>query len=345
MARTEHSLVQLRNSFNANESPRTLERLRWQYFDMPRKDLYVDFAVTRLDDPPIAAAYCVIPLAARIRGVPSKIVQSIDTLTDARYRGRGLFVQLAESVYSRCEADGNVLVFGFPNGSSAHGFFRRLRWTQMDPVPFVVRPLKVGYLLRRMGPAFGKLAQAVDFPFPIPKEPRLGPHQKLVEIQSLDTECTRVWNKFADGITCAVDRSSEYLRWRLARPGEEYSVYGFFDEGILEGFVIIGVTHHAKGVTGKLMDVIYVPERKDVGRILVAYAIRRLREAGCDVVWAWNFGHSPNHSALRSAGFFAPPQRLLAAELHFGCRPLALEGDMMPTREDWYISLLDSDTD
>ena len=76
-------------------------------------------------------------------------------------------------------------------------------------------------------------------------------------------------------------------------------------------------------------------------------------EDGTDAVLAWNFFHSANHPAFRSAGFMSFPESLRPIELHFGVR--VLDNSSTPTadstnktglvkRESWYLSYCDSDT-
>jgi GNAT superfamily N-acetyltransferase len=48
--------------------------------------------------------------------------QSGDTMTDPRYRNKGLFTTLAKRTFKKAKEEGIDFVFGFPNDNSLHGF-------------------------------------------------------------------------------------------------------------------------------------------------------------------------------------------------------------------------------
>ena len=151
MRATQDDLEAFRRCLEANGLPRTREQVRWQFVENPIGSVLVDFAVDpRPEGETIAAIYAVVPVTARIDSQECVAAQSLDTLTDARYRGRGLFVTLAKATYARLAKEGVAFVYGFPNANSVHGFFQRLEWRSLDPLPWRIRPLRPGYLLRRL---------------------------------------------------------------------------------------------------------------------------------------------------------------------------------------------------
>jgi hypothetical protein len=54
--------------------------------------------------------------------------QSADTMTNPRYRYKGLFVELSLITFDLCKALGIKFVFGFPNQNSYHGAVNKLGW-------------------------------------------------------------------------------------------------------------------------------------------------------------------------------------------------------------------------
>src|SRR5699024_1108381 len=76
--------------------------------------------------------------------------QSLDTLVAPEARGQGLFNKLASQVYDEAKNRDIAFVYGFPNGNSAHGFFNKLGWVNLDPVPFLVLPLRSRYILSKL---------------------------------------------------------------------------------------------------------------------------------------------------------------------------------------------------
>jgi GNAT superfamily N-acetyltransferase len=329
--------------FNDNGLPRSIELLRWQYLEPPAGPLFVDVAVVPSGDA-FAAIYAVFPVAMRAGGKRALGVQSLNTLTDEAFRGKGLFSRMAKSLYARCAEQNVALVYGFPNGNSVHGFFNRLDWKSLDPMPFMLRPLRSGYILRRL--RAGKwLARFLDFPLTLRRKPRLAPGRTLETVKTIGPEFDAVWSAFAASIGYGVERDADYLAWRLRRPGGEYECIALREDGRPIGLVIVGVKRHAGGeVVGKLMELMFDPPDEKAGEALIQAALRRLDASRCGAVWAWNFEHSSNHAVLRRAGFKTLPVKWHPDELHAGARPFLPLGGI-EQRGQWYVSLLDSDTD
>lgn len=345
MEATAADLGRLRALFDANGSPKDDAVLTWRYLDNPTGELFVDFAIDPERDGQVAGTYCVSPVQFKIGDRQVLGAQSIDTLTDQHYRGRGLFKKLAAHTYARCADRGVGLVYGFPNHRSAFGFFERLAWTRMDPVPFLVRGLRAGYVARRLGVP----AKVADFLSGVAlgaRPPRLARSQDLRVVLEFDDAFDELWGEFARDVPVAAQRSSRYLRWRFsANPSARYKTYGLYEAGGLVGYVIFRVVDKHGGRVGYVMELIHRPGRVDVGRALLQQAIHDIALDGGEVVLAWNLSHSPNRASYRRTGFVPLPRRLRPIELHFGARHLGEERtEAVCNRRNWYLSYCDSDT-
>ena len=345
MRATDGDLEAFQRCFEANQMPRAADLVRWQFAEPPVGSVYVDFAVDdRADGETVAAIYAVVPFAASLGGRDCVAAQSLDTLTDARYRGRGLFVALAKRTYARLAEAGVAFVFGFPNENSMHGFFERLEWQSLDPVPMLFRPLRVGYVLSRLGLPARVAALAGEARLPLPRV-RLPRGCKIREVADFDASFDALWERFAAGIGVCLRRDAAYLRWRFRRPGAKYRVWAVDGERGTCGFVATALVAAPRVTAGYVMELIYEPERRDVGAALLAHALRELERSGAEVALASNFGHSPNHPAYRRAGFLSLPWRLRSEKIYFGVRALAArEGELLRARKSWYVSCCDFDT-
>jgi GNAT superfamily N-acetyltransferase len=333
--------------FADNGYPRALDQLRWQYLETPERRLLVDFGVgDEGGTERVAGIYAVFPVACLVAGKSCVGAQSLDTMTDRRYRGRGLFVDLARGVYKRAEDERVAFVYGFPNGNSAHGFFTKLGWKSLDPVPFLIRPLRTRYFLAR-APWVGRLLGWLpDMPLPLPREAGLRLGEAIARSETFGQEFDTLWRDFARDVTVGVQRDSRYLAWRFDRkPGESYDTLVLRVDGHLVGFITYCVKKKHGGRIGYVMELIYRPGLARGGRLLLARALAAMSVAGADAVLAWNFSHSGSHPAFRATGFFTLPSRLRPIELHFGVRALDDSiGSVVRDRGGWYLSYCDSDT-
>jgi hypothetical protein len=276
----------------------------------------------------------------RVDGRVGLAIQSVDTITDEAFRGRGLFVKLAATTYARARDRGARLVYGFPNGSSAHGFFERLDWTNLDPVPFLIRPLRTSYVVERLE------LEALRF---LPNIPLylgvLRPRVRIEPVAQLDDRATRLWERFATNVGVAVERDARYLTWRLGKPGESYRTNAVSDGNDFTALTSHAIKDKHGGRIGYLMEALCAPGRGRDLRGLVGHALADMMREGADVCLAWCLPHSPNYRELQRMGFLPFPKRFRPIELHVGARSFdpacaATIGD----RRRWYLSYLDSDT-
>lgn len=343
-------LSTFKTTFDRNDSPKNIEHLRWQFERTPVAKQFVALAFPEGDEAVESAAglYAVFPSVAKVGDATGLAVQSLDTLTDSRFRGRGLFVSLAESVYRRCADDGVRLVYGFPNAHSAPGFFGRLGWTCLDPVPFLIKPLRFSYFLRRLG-SVGRWASGMQ-PATIPLAARTVAHPPGHEMRPLEgfgPGTDRVWQQFRRGVAVAVERDAAYLNWRFSmRPGHQYRSWEYLKPGgETAGFVTVCCLDKHGGRVGYIMELLHCPEVPEIGKALLRHAVRHLAADGAEVVLAWNLPHSPNHPAFRLTGFLPLPEAFRPIELHFGARALDPSiARVVADRRSWYLSYADSDT-
>jgi hypothetical protein len=326
--------------FARNETPRDLDQLRWLHVENPTGRHLVQLAVAP-DSGNVAGIYAVAPVWARAAGRRVVACQSLDTLTDVEYRGQGLFVRMARASYEQAAAQGYGFIYGFPNGSSAHGFFEKLNWTNLDPLPFLVRPLRTGLVSRRLIPSADFIP---DLPLPC-AEPSLRRDQEFRSVGRFGPAHEQVWRAFATGVGAAIERDASYLNWRLRdKPGHSYRVVNLLEGGNLLGFVAFAVSDKHGGRVGYVMELVHRPERLDAAILLARYAVRAMASDRADLVFAWCLPHSPNRAAYTKASFVPFPEKLRPVELHFGACSFSAECEIVRERNEWYISYLDSDT-
>lgn len=345
MERSEEDLSRFKACFDRNGSPRTVEHLRWQYFDNPTGKLYVELAVPPEDASRLAGIYSVMPIRLWVEGAVTTGVQSLDTLTDQDFRGQGLFVKMAKRVFDRCASDHVACVYGFPNKNSAHGFFQRLEWQRLDPVPFLLKPLRANYALRRVK-QLGEVASLLpSIPLTLGLRARLDRRADVRVIDRFGAEFDSLWSDFAARIPVAVHRDAEYLNWRLVdKPGHFYRRLAIYRGDQVVAFVAYDVQDKHGGRVGYILELLHRPGEAAAARRLLRLATRELYLSGAEVILSWCLEHSPNRSAFLREGFLPLPEKLRPIELHVGARALAQPQAPFGDRTRWYLSYLDSDT-
>lgn len=342
-------LRQFKQCFDENGSGKSLDHLQWQYIDGPTTlPPLAALGLASESDPDgeLAGIYAVFRSHFLCNGITVPACQSLDTLTSQGFRGRGLFNNLAKIVYDRCREEGVGFVYGFPNGNSAHGFFNKLKWINLDPVPFLIKPLNLSYFVKKL-----PLPYVVKSRIPIV---RLGVKSKNIpsgfEIRrniEYGSDYDGLWRDFCRDLVLALDRSPDYMNWRLRRkPEGNYKNIACYDSnGVLTAICIYTIAEKHGGRIGYVMDLMNLPAAKNHATLCLRLALSEINAKGADAVLAWNFENSPNSRSYREAGFFSMPEIIRPIELHFGVGVFDSSlKDVVSKRENWYISYLDSDT-
>lgn len=313
--------------------------LSWRFTEGPQPGF---FAVARdlENEGQIVGLIGLIATKLRVDGALRQGYQAIDTVVDPRYRGRGLFVGLGRAAHDNLPLHGGEILWGFPNANAAPGWFGRLRWSNFGEVPFLIRPLRSGYFLRKLYRRLG----GIDLPMIRSRRNRDAAHREISRFQPKDAG---MLHSFQDRVSCGVVRDVEYLNWRLqSRPKHRYRTTGCYDEGgALIGFVSIASAEKHGGRIVYIMEVLASPEGELATANLLRNELARSAAAGAEVALAWCPQDAPNRHLYGRAGFFALPERLRPIAIHFGAKELLPSGREHPLRkEGWYLSYLDSDT-
>lgn len=329
--------------FAENDMPRADNFLAWRYQDNPASQYStVNFAVEK-NGGSVGAVYATMGAVFRQGSGLVGGAQSLDTLTDTEHRRRGLFPFLTEANYRDAVQKGSQLVYGFPNENSCPTFAKHLQWDIYGPVDFLFRPLRTGYFAERILSKaklsrFGRLLD-LRLPARVPKS-----KGKIDAVHHFDTQHTSIWEHAAKDVKIAVDRSAQYLNWRIfERPdGKKYQVRDYTENGRKLGFVIWCVEKKHGGQVGYLMECLCDPVRPDVQNALLKTANAEMSRAGADLVLAWVPPHISGAGGFGRAGYYALPTSIRPTQLYWGMRRLGDGPVFKPT--DWYISYLDSDT-
>ena len=127
----------------------------WRYFETPYGVVPGAVAV---EGDRIVASYTAWPTPLSIGGEKIKGAQSMDTMTDPEYRGKGLFPKVAMACYELMSTSGYEVVYGFPNREVYNGRVHRLNWDHTGNISMWKRLVLPRLLLPRPLAAAGRCA-------------------------------------------------------------------------------------------------------------------------------------------------------------------------------------------
>lgn len=332
--RANSDIVELIGQMFADEGERRSEELlHWQYLEhLSGAEVCIAHTKAGLLEEP-AALCAALPTRFRTTGRVTTCYQVFDVLTVRKFRGRQLFPRIAEILHGRLAAKGVPLVYGIPNGESFGGFVRKLNWSSLDPLPTMIRPIGVRYLLVRVN---------VRRPHIQSVAVEASPH--IREVKQCSPEVSELIARSSYGQKSGVIRDYDYLRWRLGRPGNAYRLLESRDEaGRLTGVLVFDLLPKHGCSVGYIMDHIVDVDYAGHGSQLITTCVACLKASGADVLLAWALPENSSHRTLRRHGFINLPARMSPIELHLGYRVLD-EGSEQLDRSEFAFSYLDSDT-
>ena len=339
-------LERYRNTFEQNGSPRKIDNLTWLHQQNLAGTNTIFYAMHENN---IAAIYTALPVVFQIRQQTSTALQSIDTITDEKHRGKGLFPKLANELYQDAEKNNFSLVYGFPNENSAPGFFKKLGWTSFGEAPFIIKPLSISYfikkLLNRKKESSASQEEENHF-FSLAGRKDLSKRIHLEPVSEFGEAYNELWKQVSTGIGVCADRSAAYMNWRyVARPESYYSSIGFFEDGRLRGVIVFTIKNKHQGRVGYIMELIYDTTQPAIGKALLTYANKICKAEDADVILAWAFEHSFNYGAYKKTGYFNFPVKFRPQHLFLGVRVFdESQASTINNISNWYISYSDSDT-
>jgi len=113
----------------------TTEYLRWLYAANPHG---AAVGMNEYAGDMLAGNYGPIPMTARVDGVATKGLLSLNTATHPSHQGKGLFTRLAEATYASAAERGYDFVVGVANANSTPGFTRKLGFQLVAPLDVLV---------------------------------------------------------------------------------------------------------------------------------------------------------------------------------------------------------------
>ncbi len=131
-----------------------------------------------------------------------------------------------------------------------------------------------------------------------------GPRAQVIE--EFDESFDELFEKVAAFVPCVPEKDSTFLRWRYGPGSPQFpvTVLGVKEGETLLGYAVLMVT--ATGQDGNVLDLMTLPERRDVARALLRESVRFFWRAGVQIL-RYRFFESattPRSSDLRRLGFF-----------------------------------------
>ncbi len=337
-----------REVFGADLTESSRRRWRWQYLDNPQ---------TGPDGPQIWVAkdggqplgqYASMPVALWWGGREVRSSWGMDVFLRPEARGRGLGALLFTTWSDHVE-----VALGLGLTPSSYGLFKKLRYDDVGPVPFLQKVLDARAVTRRRLQARlpGVLATAaatlaaplagavLRLRHPERRRPA-GAGLELRRVTRFGAEYDELWERARGSYVMCVRRDAAYLNWKYVDcPQRSYALREVRRGEQLLGYAVSRHVEHEGLRLGWLLDVFAQADDHAAKDALIGDVLADFRQAGVARAQAFSLNAALRDDLARH-GFFAG-----ASPMQFCVRSRVDDGGALRDLGRWHVTFGDSDMD
>jgi hypothetical protein len=311
-------------------------RWAWQYRQNPAAGVPAIWVARDRDE--VLGQYASMPVRLHWGGREVRSSWGMDVFLKKAARGRGVGAQLFETW-----RDSVDVALGLGLTTSSYGLFKKLRYRDVGPVPFLVKVMDARAVARRrLGPAAAVVAPVLSLAWRLrhPERPRRDASLSVAPAPGFTAEYDALWERAGGGWTMCVRRDAAYLDWKYRRcPTREYAIDEARRGRELAGFAVSRHEDYRGLRIGWVVDCFAARDDDAARDALLAAVLARFGTAG--VARAQAFAMSaPVRAALGRLGF-----REAKSPMRFCVSARIPSDEVFADRGGWHVMFGDSDMD
>lgn len=291
--------------------------------------------------------YALVPMRMLIKGKERTGTLAMNMVIHPDYQGRGIFSALVDKAAYKARTQDMPVTFVFPNVNSRPVLVEKLGWLVPCSMTTLFRPLKAVKILRRQ--IRNRNLKNILLGVGLLVVSRVFCRSKKVVSGKVSIEqCSSFYKRFNDFAETASQaygiitiRDGKYLTWRyMDNPIDTYTIYTAEEGDKVLGYIVLKLLEDETSPTGIIMDMLILPDRKEIASLLIQKAIGYFREQEADVVLCYIPKSNPYYGILRNNGFIvhfltedSNICRLVARSNTAEIPPSFIEND-----ENWFIT-------
>ena len=327
-----------RRVFGPDAAEASRLRWDWQYRLNPQNPGSGPLIWIAREGPSIIGQYATMPVALSVKGQDVVGSWGMDVMVAPERQRQGL----GELLFSTWDRHvGAALGLGL--SPSSHRLFQKLRWPEVGPVPYLVKPLTRRAFRRAEWPmVLNRLVSAVTLPY-VKFVARQKPLQGEVRlIRRFDASFDRLWARLAPRFDVAVRRDAAYLQWKFVSPPHvRYAIAALYREGEAQGYVVYRHTREPRGKVTLLVDFLVDPDDVSGLKTLLRWVDRAARAEDSDKIRCCVM-HGAFRRVLRRNGYFNVKSSI---EVAVKVNAVQVPRGFYDDNDGWHITYGDSDQD
>ncbi len=229
------------------------------------------------------------------------------------YQGRGIFKALVTQARSEVNKEEIPITYHYPNKDAFPIFTKALDSIHvpsphtlikvLNPEGLLAGKIRNKYLVKMLGLAGSPFLKTIS--------------RRKISDQTKDINISRV-HSFEDGFDAFWEqvsmahriitvRNKKYLTWRyIEKPNSNYTIYAARKDGNIVGYVVLCMATSENMMIGRIVDLLVLPNMKEVTYALISKAIEQFEEEKVDAISCHM--HDRNYNKmLKRTGFLPIP--------------------------------------
>jgi hypothetical protein len=327
-----------RRVFGPDAAEASRLRWDWQYRLNPHSPADGPLIWLAREGPSIIGQYATMPVALSLGGREVDGSWGMDVMVAPERQRQGL----GELLFGTWDRHVGAAM-GLGLSASSHRLFQKLRWPEVGPVPYLVKPLTRRAFRRAQWPMlFNRLVSAVTLPYvrfvartrPLSGEVRL--------IRRFGSDFDALWQRSAPDLDFAVRRDSRYLQWKyISPPHVRYTIAALVRDDVAQGYIVYRHAREPRGRVTLIVDFLVHPNDEAGLETLLRWVDREARAADSDKVRCFCM-HAGFRKVLKREGY-AQTASTLQFVARINREPVS--SDFYTATDRWHVTLGDSDQD
>jgi len=316
---------------------------QWKYNESPAGKSIIWVAEA---DGIIVGQYAVVPTLLKIGADIVHGAQSLDTMTDPKFRRQGIFENLAKGAFNEAKTKGINVIYGFPNEFSYPGFISKLGWNSMPRLQVLFKPFNWRNTIKRkinntflqttLGSAAGLFFNKLLFR---PQKPPQIDGLVVTRIRTFDERFDEFWPTISNQSNIMLVRNRGYLNWRYCSPQVEFSIFTAEKDRKICGYIVVQHKSQNGMKISNIFDV--VAQSEEILHWLIFKAID-ITKGESDLLLFSSISNNSYHKIFRRNGFI-PLLFIKSGHFCLYSQVTSSSNDFLFNPKNWLVQIGDSD--
>lgn len=329
---------------NNGTSIESKEHYNWKFHSIPNIPNSYEF-VAKLNGN-IIGYYAALPFEYIIKGERYTVGMVCDVMTGIKARGKGIFVNLGAYSTNILKQKNLAFTTGYPIRPEVMPGHMKVGWKREFQLPLYMSFIKTNGVLRK-----AKLQWLSFIPNMV-----LFLLNRLVFSSSIQlpyqydvytpTEINKISGlpqfikEWSSNRTIVLNKSNEFLKWRLSAPEKSYEIIAVRKNKLLIGLAIVAVVVQENIKSLAILDFMVLDDSKKVAKLLNSKIIEVAQKSKAEIILNMKSKYESKKLGFASMGYIQSPYKFTLIIKQFYEFD---DKDILHNEENWSLSWIDSD--